>query len=179
MWKDQTIVQLIFFLCQTVVTATLPRNNGCCPSKVKNVAAVLLHQVFQALPTTTVLLLKWICNCGTVAPDKYLYDVVTQNLTFQGFNSLPGWPSPWRWCRWGEWCKRRGRPCVNHSVLKEFLTNIVTNVAVHPTANNTCPFGTNVAAENNDGKGVLQLDAGVPVPRPHLQPPPGSVGLCP
>lgn len=40
----------------------------------------------------------------------------------------------------------------------------VTNVAVHPTANTTCPFGTNVAAENNDGKGVLQLDAGVPVP---------------
>ena len=124
MWKDQTIVQLIFFLCQTVVTATLPRNNGCCPSKVKNVAAVLLHQVFQVLPTTTVLLLKWICNCGTVAPDRYLYDVVTHNLSFQGFNSLPGWPSPWRWCRWGEWCKRRGRPCVDQSVLKEFLTNI-------------------------------------------------------
>ena len=90
MWKDQTIVQLIFFLCQTVVTATLLRNNGCCPSKVKNVAAVLLHQVFQALPTTNILLLKWICNCGTVAPDKYLYDVVTHNLSFQGFNSLPG-----------------------------------------------------------------------------------------
>ena len=53
----------------------------------------------------------------------------------------------------------------------------ITNVVVHPTANNTCPFGTNVAAVNNVGKGVLQLDAGVPVPRPHLQPP-GSVGLC-
>ena len=34
-------------------------------SKVKNVAAVLLHQVFQLLR----LLLKWIFNCGTVAPD--------------------------------------------------------------------------------------------------------------
>ena len=60
----------------------------------------------------------------------------------------------------------------------DMIRQNVTNVAVHPTANNTCPFGTNVAAENNDGKGVLQLDAGVPVPRPHLQPPPGSVGLC-
>ena len=49
---------------------------------------------------------------------------------------------------------------------------------------NTCPFVTNVTAVGNVGKGVLRLDAGVPVElvrRPHLheeQPLPGSVGLC-